>query len=194
MDALRVGAIIGRARPDSLTCEVSDLPIATDVELGEGVVIFHAALVNLYGCSIGAETKIGTFVEIQKNAVVGARCKISSHSFICEGVKIEDEVFIGHGVKFTNDIYPRAVNEDGSLQSEVDWKVIETRVKRGASIGSNATILAGVTIGARALVGAGAVVTRDVPDFAIASGVPAQVTGDVRTSKEKPRSAQEGVS
>lgn len=169
------------------------MPIASNVELGEGVVIFHAALVNLYGCTIGAETKIGAFVEIQKNAVVGARCKISSHSFVCEGVKIEDEVFVGHGVMFTNDSYPRAANEDGSLQTEADWKVVETNVKRGASIGSNATILPGVTIGERALVGAGAVVTKDVPDFAIVTGVPAEVTGDVRTSKEKSGNA-EGVS
>lgn len=169
------------------------MPIASNVLLGEGVVIFHAALVNLYGCTIGAETKIGAFVEIQKNAVVGARCKISSHTFVCEGVKIEDGVFVGHGVMFTNDPYPRAVNEDGSLQTDSDWKVIETHVKRGASIGSNATILPGLTIGAGALVGAGAVVTRDVPDFAIVSGVPAKVTGDTRTSKEKPRN-DEGVS
>jgi len=160
------------------------LPIASNVTLGDGVVIFHADLVNLYGCSIGAETKIGAFVEIQKNAVVGARCKISSHTFVCEGVKIEDEVFVGHGVMFTNDKYPRAANTDGSLQTEADWQVIETHVKRGASIGSNATILPGVTIGQGALVGAGAVVTRDVPDFAIVTGVPAQVIGDVRASAQ----------
>jgi UDP-2-acetamido-3-amino-2,3-dideoxy-glucuronate N-acetyltransferase len=156
------------------------LPIASDVSLGEGVKIFHADLVNLYGCTIGAETRIGAFVEIQKNASVGARCKISSHSFVCEGVRIEDEVFIGHGVMFTNDTYPRAANVDGSPQTEADWQVIETKVKRSASIGSNATILAGVTIGAFALVGAGAVVTKDVPDYAIVAGVPAQVIGDIR--------------
>jgi acetyltransferase-like isoleucine patch superfamily enzyme len=156
------------------------LPIAADVSLGERVKIFHEALVNLYGCTIGAETKIGAFVEIQKNAVVGSRCKISSHSFVCEGVRIDDEVFVGHGVMFTNDLYPQAANEDGSLQAEDDWKVIETRVKRRASIGSNATILAGVTIGESALVGAGAVVSRDVPDYAIVVGVPARVIGDVR--------------
>jgi UDP-2-acetamido-3-amino-2,3-dideoxy-glucuronate N-acetyltransferase len=146
----------------------------------EGVEIFQPDLVNLYGCSIGAETKIGAFVEIQKNASVGARCKISSHTFICEGVTIEDEVFLGHGVMFTNDSYPRAVNKDGSLQTESDWKVVGTRVKRRASIGSNATIGAGVNIGESALVGAGAVVTHDVPDYAIVAGVPARVIGDVR--------------
>ena len=156
------------------------MPIAADVRLGPGVRIFQPDLVNLYGCSIGAETKVGAFVEIQKNANVGERCKISSHSFICEGVTIEDECFIGHGVMFTNDVYPRAVNEDGTQQTEADWKVIETVVKKRASIGSNATILAGVTIGESALVGAGAVVTHDVPSFAIVAGVPARVIGDVR--------------
>lgn len=158
------------------------MPIAADVILGTGVRIFQPEQVNLYGCSIGDDTKIGAFVEIQKNAVVGARCKISSHSFICEGVEIEDECFIGHGVMFTNDVYPRAVNPDGSLQAEADWKVVKTKVKQRASIGSNATIIAGVTIGESALVGAGAVVTKDVPDFAIVAGVPARVIGDVRKS------------
>ena len=156
------------------------MPVAPDVQLGDGVRIFQPDLVNLYGCSIGAETKIGAFVEIQKNARIGERCKISSHSFICEGVTIEDECFVGHGVMFTNDVYPRAVNEDGTQQTEADWKVIETVVKKRASIGSNATILAGVTIGESALVGAGAVVTHDVPSFAIVAGVPARVIGDVR--------------
>lgn len=156
------------------------MPIATDVILGREVRIFQPELVNLYGCSIGDESKIGAFVEIQKNATIGARCKISSHTFICEGVEIEDECFIGHGVMFTNDVYPSAVNRDGSLQTEADWKVIKTKVKQRASIGSNATIIAGVTIGTGALVGAGAVVTKDVPDFAIAAGVPARVIGDVR--------------
>jgi UDP-2-acetamido-3-amino-2,3-dideoxy-glucuronate N-acetyltransferase len=156
------------------------MPIASDVKLGKDVRVFQPELVNLYGCSVGAETKIGAFVEIQKNATVGARCKISSHTFICEGVTIEDEVFLGHGVMFTNDRYPRSVNDDGSLQTEADWKVVATRVRRGASIGSNATIVAGVTIGAAALVGAGAVVTGDVPDYAIVAGVPARVIGDVR--------------
>jgi UDP-2-acetamido-3-amino-2,3-dideoxy-glucuronate N-acetyltransferase len=156
------------------------MPIADDVTLGSDVKIYHPALVNLYGCSIGAETKIGAFVEIQKNAKVGARCKISSHSFVCEGVTLEDEVFIGHGVMFTNDVYPRATTTDGALKGEADWKVIPTKVKKGAAIGSNATIIAGIIIGEYALVGAGAVVTHDVPDFAIVVGVPARVVGDVR--------------
>ena len=156
------------------------MPIASDVTLGNEVRIFQPDLVNLYGCSIGDETKIGAFVEIQKNVIIGARCKISSHTFICEGVEIEDECFIGHGVMFTNDVYPAAVNPDGSLQTEADWRVIKTKVKQRASIGSNATIIAGVTIGERALIGAGAVVTKDVPDFAIVAGVPARVIGDVR--------------
>jgi acetyltransferase-like isoleucine patch superfamily enzyme len=156
------------------------MPIAPDVKLGPDVRIFQPDLVNLYGCSIGAETKIGAFVEIQKNASIGARCKISSHSFVCEGVVIEDECFVGHGVMFTNDVYPRAVNSDGALQTEADWEVIKTTVKKRASIGSNATVIAGVTIGEGALVGAGAVVTKDVPDFAIVAGVPARVIGDVR--------------
>jgi UDP-2-acetamido-3-amino-2,3-dideoxy-glucuronate N-acetyltransferase len=151
------------------------MPITADVVLGTGVRIFQPELVNLYGCAIGDDTKIGAFVEIQKNAIVGARCKISSHTFVCEGVEIEDECFIGHGVMFTNDVYPRAVNQDGSLQTEADWRVIKTKVKRRASIGSNATIIAGVTIGEGALIGAGAVVTKDVPDFAIVAGVPARV-------------------
>ena len=156
------------------------MPVATDVILGSGVRIFQPDLVNLYGCSIGDETKIGAFVEIQKNVQVGARCKISSHTFVCEGVEIEDECFIGHGVMFTNDVYPSAVNRDGTLQTEADWKVVKTKIGKRASIGSNATIIAGVTIGEGALVGAGAVVTKDVPDFAIVAGVPARVIGDVR--------------
>jgi acetyltransferase-like isoleucine patch superfamily enzyme len=156
------------------------MPIAPDVKLGEGVQIFHPGLVNLYGCSVGAGSKIGTFVEIQKNAIVGARCKISSHTFICEGVTIEDEVFVGHGVMFINDAYPRAANPDGSLMTEKDWEMIPTTVKRGASIGSNATIMCGVTIGEWSLVGAGAVVTRDTPPYSIVAGVPAKVVGDTR--------------
>lgn len=156
------------------------MPIAPDVRLAAGVKIFQPDLVNLYGCDIGEDTKIGAFVEIQKNAVIGARCKVSSHSFICEGVTIEDEVFVGHGVMFTNDVYPRATNEEGTPQTESDWAVVPTTVRRRASIGSNATILAGVTIGEGALVGAGAVVTRDVPAFAIVAGVPARVVGDIR--------------
>jgi acetyltransferase-like isoleucine patch superfamily enzyme len=156
------------------------MPIADDVRLGAGVQIFHASLVNLYGCTLGDETKVGTFVEIQKNAEIGARCKISSHTFICEGVQVEDEVFIGHGVMFTNDRFPRATNPDGALQTDSDWSVERTRVKRRASVGSNATIVSGVTIGECALVGAGAVVTKDVPDYAIVAGVPARVIGDTR--------------
>ena len=160
------------------------MPISPNVILGPDVRIFQPDLVNLYGCSIGDETKVGAFVEIQKNARIGERCKISSHTFICEGVTIEDECFIGHGVMFTNDVYPQAVNADGSLQTEADWRVVETIVKKRASIGSNATILAGVTIGEGALVGAGAVVTRDVPSFAVVAGVPARVIGDVRKRSE----------
>jgi UDP-2-acetamido-3-amino-2,3-dideoxy-glucuronate N-acetyltransferase len=159
------------------------MPIAADVKLANGVRIFQPDLVNLYGCSIGAETKVGAFVEIQKNANIGARCKISSHTFVCEGVTIEDECFIGHGVMFTNDVYPRAVNADGTPQTEADWQVVKTRIKRRASIGSNVTIIAGVTIGEEALIGAGAVVTKDVPDFAIVAGVPARVIGDVRKQR-----------
>jgi acetyltransferase-like isoleucine patch superfamily enzyme len=155
------------------------MPI-NNVKTGQDVTITHPDLVNLYGCSIGAASRIGPFVEIQKNACVGARCKISSHSFICEGVTIEDEVFIGHGAMFTNDRYPRATNADGSPQTESDWKLEKTVVKRGASIGSNATIIAGVTIGVGALVGAGAVVTKNVPDYTIVAGVPARIVGDAR--------------
>lgn len=150
------------------------MPISANVMLGRGVQIFQPDLVNLYGCTVGDETKIGAFVEIQKNAVIGCRCKISSHTFICEGVTIEDDVFVGHGVMFINDLYPRAT-ENGRLQTETDWRVVPTRVKRGASIGSGAVILAGVTIGEDAMVGAGAVVTRDVPDHKIVKGVPARL-------------------
>lgn len=159
------------------------MPVADSVKLGKNVIIFHPSLVNLYGCTVGDDTKIGSFVEVQKDAVIGARCKISSHSFICAGVLIEDEVFIGHGVMFTNDRYPRAANADGSLQTEADWKVEVTRVKRTASIGTGATIVSGVTIGEAALIGAGAVVTKDVPDHAIVAGVPARVVGDTRTRR-----------
>ena len=161
------------------------MAIKSDVIIGEDVVIPHISLVNLYGCTVGDQSKIGTFVEIQKNCNVGARCKISSHSFLCEGVTIEDEVMVGHGVMFTNDLYPRAAAEDGHLQTEADWKVVPTLVKRGASIGSNATILAGITIGRNAMVGAGAVVTRSVPDHAIVTGVPARVTGDTRVRQKR---------
>src|SRR5688500_2490041 len=158
--------------------------IAPDVRLGKDVKL--AKFINLYGCEVGDETKIGTFVEIQKNATVGQRCKISSHTFICEGVTIEDHVFIGHGVVFINDSYPRATTETGDLQTADDWKVESTVVKKGASIGSGATILSNVTIGERAIVGAGSVVTRDVPPDTIVAGNPAKilraidnVTGDL---------------
>lgn len=158
--------------------------IAPDVVLGENVQIH--ALVNLYGCVVGDDTRIGTFVEIQKNASVGRACKISSHTFICEGVHIEDECFIGHGVKFINDIYPRATTAGGALQGDDDWSVLETRVRRRASIGSGAVILGGVTIGQEALVGAGAVVTRDVPDRTIVAGNPARVLRkiDAQTARD----------
>ena len=156
--------------------------IAESVDLGAGVAIPHPDLVNLYGCSVGPESKIGTFVEVQKGATIGARCKISSHTFICEGVHIGDGVFVGHGVMFTNDTHPRAVNNNGALQSEADWEVVETVIEDRVSIGSNATILCGITIGQSAMVGAGAVVTGDVPAFAIVAGVPARVLGDVRES------------
>ena len=147
--------------------------IAPDVKLGKDVRIF--GFTNLYGCEIGDEAKIGTFVEIQKGARIGKRCKISSHTFICEGVVLEDNVFIGHNVTFTNDRYPRATNGDGSLQTDSDWKCITTLVKRGASIGSGATLLCGITIGERAVIGAGSVVTKDVPASAVVAGNPARV-------------------
>jgi len=150
------------------------MPIAPDVILGERVSIYHRDLVNLYGCRVGDDTKIGTFVEIQKGAVIGSRCKISSHSFVCEGVTIEDEVFVGHGVMFINDPHPRATT-GGRPQTEDDWRVVATRVCRGASIGSGAAIMCGVTIGEGAMVGAGAVVTRDVAPGATVAGVPARL-------------------
>ncbi len=159
--------------------------ITSDVQLGDGIAIHHPDLVNLYGCTIGSGTKIGTFVEIQKGARTGTNCKISSHTFICEGVEIEDGVFIGHGVMFTNDIYPRAVTKKGTLQTETDWLVVKTIIKSRASIGSNATILAGITIGVGAIIGAGAVVTHDVPDHAIVAGVPAKIIGDSRDRKDR---------
>ena len=144
-----------------------------NVKLGKDVKIFD--FVNLYGCSIDDNTKIGTFVEIQKDASIGKNCKISSHTFICEGVYIEDNVFVGHNVTFINDKHPRSVNEEGTMQTESNWEVIETFVKKGASIGSSSTILCGVTIGENAIVGAGAVVTKDVPPNTIVAGVPAKV-------------------
>ena len=155
--------------------------VAADVRLGHNVMIHN--FVNLYGCTIGDETRLGTFVEVQKGSSIGKRCKISSHSFICEGVTIEDEVFIGHGVTFINDKYPRATTADGASKTEADWKVEQTLVRRGASVGSNATILGGLIIGAGATVGAGSVVTRSVPDGAIVAGNPArQVTRKSATS------------
>ena len=147
--------------------------IASDVQLGQDVKVY--AFVNLYGCEIGNESKIGTFVEIQKGVRIGSRVKVSSHSFICEGVTIEDEVFIGHGVMFTNDKFPRATTNTGELQNDADWVCIPTLVKRGASVGSNATILSGITIGERAMIGAGSVVTQDVPPGAVVAGNPARV-------------------
>ena len=149
------------------------LCIAPDVKLGRDVKL--SKFINLYGCEVGDETKIGAFVEIQKNATVGKRCKISSHTFICEGVTIEDNVFIGHGVMFINDSYPRATAADGSLQTEADWKVERTVIKKGSSLGSGATILSGITIGENAIVGAGSVVTKDVPPNSIVAGNPARV-------------------
>jgi acetyltransferase-like isoleucine patch superfamily enzyme len=149
------------------------MPIASDVVLGERVKVVHPELVNLYGCRVGDDSRIGAFVEIQKNAEVGSRCKISSHTFVCEGVTIEDEVFVGHGVMFTNDLRPRATM-GGRLQGEADWHVVPTRVKRGASIGSGATIVCGITIGEGAMIGAGAVVTRDVAPGETVVGVPAR--------------------
>lgn len=152
------------------------MPIA-NVQRGDGVVITCPELVNLYGCTLGQGTRIGPFVEIQKGVTIGRNCKVSSHSFVCEGVTIEDEVFIGHGVMFTNDRYPRAANFDGRLQTDSDWKLEPTLVKRRASIGSNATIVCGITIGEGALIAAGAVVTKSVPDNAIVAGVPARPIG-----------------
>jgi UDP-2-acetamido-3-amino-2,3-dideoxy-glucuronate N-acetyltransferase len=162
------------------------MPIANDVVLDGDVKIHHPDLVNLYGCRVGQETRIGAFVEIQKNAVVGARCKISSHTFICEGVTIEDEVFVGHGVMFINDKYPRATI-DGRPQSEYDWNVIPTHVRRGASIGSGAVILSGIVIGAGALIGAGSVVTRDVAPGATVAGAPARIIARTKATQSSER-------
>lgn len=156
------------------------MPIDMSVILGEKVIIYHSDQVNLYGCSIGDETKIGSFVEIQKNVFVGSKCKISSHSFICEGVRIEDGVFIGHGVMFINDRFPEAVNASGILKDEDDWILETTIVQKGASIGSNATIMCGVTIGENALIGAGSVVVKDVLPNTVVAGIPAQVIQNKR--------------
>ena len=152
--------------------------IASNVELGENVVLQD--FINLYGCRIGDHTKIGPFVEVQRNAMVGRNCKIQSHSFICEGVTIEDEVFVGHGVMFINDRYPRATTDAGALQAESDWTVVHTTVRKGASIGSNATILCGVTVGEGAIIGAGSVVTKDVPPWTVVAGNPAKVIRRIR--------------
>ena len=162
--------------------------IAPDVKLGRGVRIF--GFTNLYGCEIGDDTKIGTFVEIQKGARIGRRCKISSHTFICEGVTIEDEVFVGHGVTFINDRFPRAANADGSLQTEADWRCVPTLIKRGAAIGSGSTLLCGITVGERALVGAGSVVTRNVPADAVVAGNPARVIRSLRRVDDPPAPAR----
>jgi acetyltransferase-like isoleucine patch superfamily enzyme len=151
--------------------------IAPDVKLGKGVKIF--AFVNMYGCEIGDNSKIGAFVEIQKNAKIGKNVKVSSHTFICEGVTIEDDVFVGHNVSFINDKYPRSTTSGGGLQTEADWKVVPTLVKRGASIGTSTTILCGVTIGENAIIGAGSVVTKDIPAHSVAAGVPARVRRQV---------------
>jgi UDP-2-acetamido-3-amino-2,3-dideoxy-glucuronate N-acetyltransferase len=160
------------------------MPVSADVKLGSRVRIPHPDLVNLYGCTLGDDTRVGSFVEIQKQAIIGARCKISSHTFICEGVTIEDDVFVGHGVMFINDRYPRAT-ADGRPQTEDDWSVVPTLVKQGASIGSGVVILCGLTIGEAAMVGAGAVVTHDVPDHGLVYGVPARLVGDVRTKEDR---------
>jgi acetyltransferase-like isoleucine patch superfamily enzyme len=155
--------------------------IAPDVKLGRNVRIYD--FVNLYGCEIGDDVKIGTFVEIQKGVKIGSRCKISSHTFICEGVTLEDQVFIGHSVTFTNDLYPRATSGDGRLQTEADWKCIRTLVKKGAAIGSGATVLCGITIGENAMIGAGSVVTKDVPAGAVVAGNPARVMRSISLDK-----------
>ncbi|HEV2320096.1 MAG TPA: acyltransferase [Verrucomicrobiae bacterium] len=169
--------------------EASGRRIATDVRMGRDVRIYD--FTNLYGCEIGDEARIGAFVEIQKGARIGNRCKISSHTFICEGVTLEDEVFVGHHVVFTNDLYPRATNVEGQLQTEADWKCIPTVVKRGASIGSGAVLLCGITVGEGAIIGAGSVVTRDVPPGTIVAGNPARIIREVKeTGSFAPKSVE----
>jgi UDP-2-acetamido-3-amino-2,3-dideoxy-glucuronate N-acetyltransferase len=159
------------------------MPVAENVKMNSGVKIFCPELVNIYGCELGERTQVGPFVEIQADVRIGAYCKIQSHSFICSGVTIEDAVFIGHGVMFVNDLYPRATTPEGVFQTKEDWQLVQTLIKHGASIGSSATIMGGITVGRQALVGAGAVVLHDVPDYAIVVGVPARVIGDVRDMK-----------
>lgn len=166
--------------------------IAADVSLGEDVLIPQPDLVNLYGCRVGNGTRIGPFVEIQKDVDIGANCKISSHSFLCSGISVADGVFVGHGVMFINDIYPSAVNADGQLQGPDDWVCLRTTIGPRASIGSNSTILGGISVGKQALVGAGAVVTHDVPDYAIVAGVPARMIGDTRTTTRKGHDGPDG--
>ena len=162
------------------------MPVADNCRIGYNVLIMHKDLVNLYGCIVGDDTKIGAFVEVQKNACIGKRCKISSHTFVCEGVSIEDDVFVGHGVMFVNDKYPRATS-DGKIQTEADWVVIPTYVRKGASIGSGAVILSGVVVGEKSIVGAGAVVTKDVPPGVIVAGAPARVIGKTAGANEETR-------
>ena len=160
------------------------MPISPSCKIGKSVIIHHKDLVNLYGCTIGDESRIGAFVEIQKNVSIGRRCKISSHAFICEGVTIENNVFIGHGVVFINDLYPSSVTQNGDIQNENDWQLTKTTVMKGASIGSNSTILGGVIIGEKALIGAGAIISRNVPDFKIVIGNDNRIVGDTRNLKK----------
>lgn len=182
MGSRRIGGVGANDNKAKGKVEAVMKKIADDVKIGEGAKIFE--FVNLYGCEIGANTKVGTFVEVQKGAKIGANCKISSHTFICEGVTIEDGVFVGHNVTFINDLFPKATAAGGGLAGEEDWECIPTRVKEGASIGSSATILCGVTIGRGALVGAGSVVTKDVPDHAVVAGNPAKVIKTLEPAKE----------